>query len=110
VQVQRIVRPREGEREMDRPAAECERDGRAAASRHAWRRLNLLNGARDVSRFEHRDGAARSSGLTAMGRMRATVDMHGLSRGQRRDDNGDRQERTCDTLRGNHADDCGPIG
>jgi hypothetical protein len=110
VQVQRVVGPCEGEREMDGPAADREGDGRADASRHTWRRMNLLKGARDVSRFEHRDGAARSSGLTAMGRMPATVDMHGLSRGQRRDDNGDRQERTCDTLRGNHADDCGPIG
>ena len=71
--------------------------------------MNLLKGARDVSRFEDRD-AARSRGLTAVRRMAATVDVGGLTRGQRRDDNGDRQERTCDTLRGNHAVDCGLIG
>jgi len=72
--------------------------------------MNLLKGPCDVSRFEDRDSAARSRGLTAVRRLAATVDVRGLTRGQRRDDNGDRQERICDTLRGNHADDCGLIG
>lgn len=69
-----------------------------------------MNGARDVSGFERRDGAPRSSCLTAMDRMAAPVDVRGLARGQRRDDNGDREERACDSLHGKHADDCVPIG
>ena len=72
--------------------------------------MNLLKGARDVGRFEDRAAAARSRGLTAVRRLAPTVDVRGLTRGQRRDDNGDRQERICGTLRGNHADDFRLIG
>ncbi len=95
---------------MDRPAVSRRHHGCAGLSRHARRRRRLMNGARDVSRFERRDGAARSGGLTAMHRVAAPVDVRGLTRGQRRDGNGDRQEHACDSLRGNHVDDCGPIG